>query len=229
METSADIYYHGPVVALDLDDTLFSEREHAVAAYEAVAACAGPDRLPGASRIMAAALDNRENPFTALDNELKAAGIESATNVDTWLREYRSFAPAKLSLYSDAAALLAALRKAGVRMALITDGRSHTQRAKIKALGIADFFHPADIHISEERGHDKREPDNFIAVVHHYPEASKFIYIGDNAAKDFEMPSLLGWDCYRLRCRPGNIHPDADSPDATAIDSLTDILPLLLS
>ena len=61
-------------------------------------------------------------------------------------------------------------------------------------------------------------------MVHHYPEASRFIYVGDNPAKDFVVPAMLGWDTYCLRSRPGNIHPQQECPDAVMVDSLTGIL-----
>lgn len=224
MEVTADIHYHGPVVAFDLDDTLFSERQHAVQAYREIADMDGPNQLPQAFNIMREALDEGRNPFNALDDAMYDRSIGSATGVADWLRTYRAFCPSWLPLYPDAEEVLDALQKANVRMALLTDGRSHTQRAKIQALGIESYFHPADILISEETGYDKTSAENFIALVHHYPEASRFIYIGDNPAKDFEMPSQLGWECYCLRAREGNIHPQPATANATRITHLTDIL-----
>jgi|GEM_PF-2129001 len=223
----SDIYYHGPVVALDLDDTLYSEREHAVAAYRAVAAMpdiASPALSPRVVRVMAAALDRRENPFDALEEMLARDCIATLADTAQRVQVYRSCRPRRLTLYPDARKLLDALRDRGVRCAIVTDGRSATQRGKIRALGIEDRFHPGDILISGETGHDKTEPDNFTALVHHYPEASRFIYIGDNPAKDFDMPAMLGWDTYCLRSRPGNIHPQGECSNAVMVESLTDIL-----
>lgn len=215
-----DIYYHGPVVVFDLDDTLFSEREHAVAAYGAVAAMddivsAGlGDR---AMQVMTRALERRENPFDALQALLPG---DTAARLDT----YRSFTPRTLSPRPGTIETLRALTARGVRCALITDGRSHTQRAKIKALGIAEFFHPDDIIVSGETGHDKSETHNFAAIVHHYPEANRFIYVGDNPARDFYAPHLLGWDTYMLRAQAANIHLQGDAPDGTqTVENLAEV------
>lgn len=227
MDCNADIYYHGPVVAFDLDDTLCSEREHALQAYGAVAAMPGPDCLPEARDVMARALAARENPFDALVAALAEAGIDSPTGIADWLAVYRAYEPERLTLYPDARETLTQLHDRGVRMAVITDGRIRTQRAKIRALGIEDFFHPADVLISEETGHDKHDADNFASLVHHYPEAKRFIYVGDNPAKDFEWPELLGWECYCLAAREGNIHPQDAPSAATVIPSLTLILDTL--
>lgn len=223
----SDIHYHGPVVALDLDDTLYSEREHAVCAYRAVAAMpdiASPALSPRVIQVMTDALDRRENPFDALEQLLERDCIATLADTPQRVQVYRNCRPRCLSLYPDARKLLDALRDRGVRCALVTDGRSATQRGKICALGIEDRFHPQDILISGETGHDKTEPDNFAALVHHYPEASRFIYVGDNPAKDFVVPAMLGWDTYCLRSRPGNIHPQQECPDAVMVDSLTGIL-----
>ena len=224
--TPSDIYYHGPVVVFDLDDTLFSEREHALSAYREV--CRMPDLChPAVSRVafeaMTTALDEGRNPFDALANALEERGIATVATTERRLDVYRSHRPASLTLYPDARRALDLLRDAGVRCAVVTDGRSLTQRAKIEALGIADRFHPADIRISEETGHDKSDPDNFVDIVHHYPEASRFVYVGDNPAKDFDTPAMLGWDTYCLRAREGNIHPQPDTDLATTVDSLVDV------
>lgn len=225
--THANIYYHGPVVALDLDDTLFSEREHAVAAYGAVSRCE-PFCRAGVSAdvlaVMTTALDNRQNPFDAVEEWLSVRGLCMPDDTAARLQIYRQYEPRELTLYPDASVLLEQLHLRGVPMALITDGRSHTQRAKIRALGIEHYFNPVDIFISEETGHDKTDLDNFTALVHHYPEASRFIYVGDNTAKDFSVPSLLGWECYCLRERAGNIHRQGECGDAQIIESLTEII-----
>lgn len=225
-QSSSDIYYHGPVVVFDLDDTLYSEREHALSAYREV--CMMPDLCsPSVSRAayatMRDALDEGRNPFDVLAAMLADRGIATVATTERRLAVYRRHRPKQLTLYPDALAALDMLRDAGVKCAIVTDGRPLTQRAKIAALGIADRFHPADIRISGETGHDKNEPDNFIDIVHHYPEASRFIYIGDNPAKDFDIPAMLGWDVYCLAARPGNIHPQSAPSDAEMVETLTEV------
>lgn len=223
----SEIHYHGPVVVFDLDDTIFSERTHAIDAYHSVAQM---DDIKGAGltqravQVMTRALDKGENPFDAL--QLLLPG-----NTTERLNVYRSHTPQHLTPWPDAADVLQRLTAAGVRCGIITDGRSHTQRAKIKALGIERFFHPADILISGETGHDKTQPANFAAIVHHYPEAASFIYVGDNPARDFLVPQRMGWDTYMLRARPGNIHTQHTPwPEGVhSIESLTELLTLLPS
>ena len=231
MQTASDIYYHGPVIVFDLDDTLYSEYEHAVGAYRAVCSMSDlchPKVRKVALEAMTGALERGENPFDSLEESLAAAGFPSLATVHRRLNVYRHFKPSALTLYPDAKDVLNRLRERNIRMAIVTDGRSFTQSAKIRALGIEDFFHPADILISGETGHDKSEPDNFTAIVHHYPEASRFVYIGDNPARDFDVPLSLGWETFCLRSRKNNIHPQtaealAAIPETRLIDSLNDV------
>ena len=98
-------------------------------------------------------------------------------------------------------------------MALVTDGRSNTQRSKIKALKL-DKYIPADnIYISEEQNADKTQPDSFQSIVRKYPEAKRFIYIGDNERKDFIMPNLLGWKTIKVVWNQDNVHPEYETTD----------------
>lgn len=223
----SDIHYHGPVVVFDLDDTLFSEREHAVSAYGEVA-CMPDLATPALSQrvvaVMTAALDCGHNPFDALAEMLEADRVCTFFTTQQRVEVYRRHRPRRLTLYPDALELLDALRQRGIRCAIVTDGRSLTQRAKLNALGIADRFHPADIIISEESGHDKSETDNFAAIVHHYPEASRFIYIGDNTSKDFVIPEMLGWETVCLLSRGYNIHSQNPAPGQKTVASLCELI-----
>jgi putative hydrolase of the HAD superfamily len=76
------------------------------------------------------------------------------------------------------------------KIAIITDGRSVTQRAKISALSLNDYT--SDIYISEEVGHEKPDPYSFVKIFDKY-RGFQFLYIGDNPQKDFLSPNMLGW------------------------------------
>lgn len=209
-----DIHYHGPVVAFDLDDTLFSEYDWAVGGYRAAAARLHAAVMPQldeeeAAAVMERALRAGENPFDALGFYCAAAGLAPEsfeTALPELLEAYRFHKP-DIDLFDDAVRLLAALSEKGVRTAIVTDGRSRTQRAKIEALGIRDHFHPDDIFISEETGVSKPSVKAFASLVRHYPEASGFCYVGDNPAKDFIGPNMLGWTSILAPERARAIHP----------------------
>lgn len=86
-------------------------------------------------------------------------------------------------------------------LAILTDGRAITQRLKLSALGLENL--PA--YISEEHGSEKPAPERFQAIQRLHP-AQRYVYIGDNPAKDFLAPNQLGWISIGLRGDERNIH-----------------------
>lgn len=200
--------YHGPVVAFDLDDTLFSERDFAHSGFRAAGSLLAStfgDTTDWAA-LMIEAFERGENPFDSLAPELEARGATLAGLLPRLLDAYRSHLP-EISLRHGSAELLDALRARGVRMALITDGRSLTQRNKIRALGLEQYFAPEMIFISEEVGADKLSGEAMERVVRAFPEARQFIYVGDNPAKDFYAANRRGWTTLCLADDGSNIHP----------------------
>ena len=99
---------------------------------------------------------------------------------------------------------LEGLKESDAKLGVISDGRSLTQRNKIKALGLEGFF---DVEIiSEELGSEKPCIKNYEVVMNKYPERKIFIYVGDNPAKDFLAPNQLGWRTVCLKNDGRNIH-----------------------
>jgi putative hydrolase of the HAD superfamily len=94
-------------------------------------------------------------------------------------------------LYPDAHATVDALRDAGVRLALVTNGAAATQRAKIERFELAHRFH--HIQIEGEFGQGKPE----LAVYRHALErlgvdASDAWMVGDNYEWEVVAPQALG-------------------------------------
>ena len=113
-------------------------------------------------------------------------------------------------------AVLAAPGARGETLGLITDGRSNTQRAKIKALGLERFIEPRNILVSGETGFDKTHREPFDMIMMRNPAERRYVYVGDNSAKDFIWPNKLGWLTVQLDDADGvNIHPQSsDRPAA---------------
>ncbi|MDE6010835.1 MAG: HAD family hydrolase [Muribaculaceae bacterium] len=210
-----DISYHGPVVVFDLDDTLFRERDYCRSGFRLIERrlleIFGP-RMLGIGMRMGTLLNRRENYFTLLEMVLAEAGAPDELMPEL-VSAYRSHIPVNLPLAPGAGEMLEALRQRGVVMAIVTDGRSVTQRAKINATGLDRFIAPENIYISEEQGADKTHPDSFRKIVAAYPEASRFIYLGDNARKDFYWPNMLGWSTFMVPRHHDNVHPDYQPVD----------------
>lgn len=189
-------YMSDTVVCFDLDDTLYKEIDFVRSAYKEVANRIGH---PEAAQRMLNWYYEGKDVFLVLIEEY---GLD-LTKADC-INIYRNHIPF-ISLEEGVKETLSIIKSSVAKVGLITDGRSCTQRNKIKSLGLDSFF---DIMvISEEIGSTKSDPRNFQLIMKTYPDLSKFIYVGDNPSKDFETPIQLGWKVFCLLNDGRNIHP----------------------
>lgn len=194
------------IFASDLDDTLFREIDYVHSAYRAIGRELESDGIMTAKEAVDA-LEMAETTARGFDN--LAALIwqnypGSRYDVKWMLNIYRTHKP-DIHLLPGARKLLDTLRNEGVEIALITDGRSNTQRAKIEALGLMEYVKSDNIIISEEVGGDKTTEIPFTTLMARNPSQSSFLYLGDNPAKDFRWPNALGWTTVEL-FSPGWVH-----------------------
>lgn len=229
-----DLGYQKPTVVFDLDDTIFPERDFVFSGYNAIAKLLsekyGLDKSFG-FEILSSSFLAGKNPLDTLLSKLNEEITDTDESVESLLEIYRFHQPV-LTLPASSATILDYLQREGIKMGLVTDGRSRTQRNKICALGIEKYFEPENILISEERGTDKSSPDSFVHFVHRYPNSSRFIYVGDNPRKDFYFPNLLGWQTICLKDKGSNIHSqetdiDEDFAPQIKIDSLDQLINLI--
>lgn len=200
------------LVAFDLDDTLVPEVLFLRSGARYVANWLH-DLFPALDplRIINAvdfAILNRRNHYSAIEELLKEYGLGVKIDMPPVVREMRNHCPDP-DIYRMAPSMLTRLvnlKEAGVRIALVTDGRSVTQRNKIMALGLDRFISPEDIFISEETGHDKMHPDSFLSLMEMHPEVKDFHYVGDNPPKDFLHPSRIGWSTHLADPFPLGVH-----------------------
>lgn len=188
------------LIAFDLDDTIFSEMEFVRSAYRKIASLHGMSLLPG------------------MMSELSIADAFDSTGLppEVFLPIYRNHIP-DISLPSASLYSLVSLRKMGHTLALVTDGRELTQSNKIDALGLRRFIDDADIYISERFGHLKTDGQAFSDLMRRHG-CDHYIYVGDNPAKDFRQPNLMGWTTVCLLDRGENINPqDFDRADVAEL------------
>lgn len=209
------------VVCFDLDDTLYKEINFVESAYREIAVSEKrPDLLPKMMRWQ----KNDDNVFFQFN---KAIGKE--TLISEYLKLYRSHYPT-ISLSAGVEDTLNELRHRGITLGLITDGRSISQRNKIKALGLDRWFDNDNIIISEETKFEKTEEPNFRYFVKKY-RGAEFTYVGDNPKKDFIVPNRLGWKTIMLKDDGRNIHKQEAVPveylpqiTITGIEELLDFI-----
>lgn len=98
---------------------------------------------------------------------------------------------AEYTLYPDAHATLDALRDAGVKLALVTNGRGETQRAKIERFDLAHRFD--HIQIEGEFGRGKPEHDVYHNALARLGCAARDAWmVGDNIEWEVVTPQRLG-------------------------------------
>lgn len=201
------------VIGFDLDDTLVPEVLFILSGIHFIAHFIH-ERLPSIpeQRIiscMEAAVMTRNNHYSALEKLISDYDLSHDVDMNEIVTAFRNHKPDP-TIYHSSPSLLVLLRKLkenrDIRMVLITDGRSLTQRNKIKAAGLDTIFENADIYISEETRRDKTYPDTFLRVMEKHAGAKEFHYIGDNPAKDFLHPSRLGWHVHKVHGFPLMVH-----------------------
>lgn len=191
---------HRTFFVFDLDDTLFQEVDFLRSAYRAIARNIYEHSGEDIFEEMFARYKNKENVFAWIVSRY-GSEVPDLT-LDRLLKAYREHMP-EINLSRETRDFLDKLHSNETRMGLITDGRSITQRNKLKALGISHYF--SDIIISEEFGSEKPDPRNFLYFQEKYP-GSEFYMVADNTKKDFIIPGSLGWTSICIKDAGQNIH-----------------------
>jgi len=198
------------VIVLDLDDTLYLERDYARSGFAAVG-----DHLRGRLGI-ADAGDRAWSHFEQgrrgdlFNRVLADAGVAADPDLIRELVEvYRSHRPT-VTLLPDAEAFIERALAAGRVLALISDGPIAAQSAKVEALALRRWFNPVILTDAWGREFWKPHERAYQAVMdqHGRPPADH-VYIGDNPLKDFHAPRRLGWNTIRIR-RAGGEHAAAE-------------------
>ena len=181
------------VLVLDLDDTLYSELDYLKSGYHKIASelSANSSHL---YELMINKYNNSEDVFSFLVNEYNVG-------MQYLLDAYRFHIP-NIKLYPDVDKVLN-YYSGNSEVAIVTDGRSKTQRNKISALGLTHIL--TSIVISEEVQTEKPCRKNFEKVMLE-TTGNEYIYIGDNLKKDFITPKDMGWTTICLRDKGNNIH-----------------------
>lgn len=182
-------------IIFDLDDTLMYEVDYLKSAYREIASIVDPEIQEKLYEEMFSKYQRGENAFEFLNIQY------SKFEVKDLLEIYRNHFP-KIQLNKDTQELLLNLKNQGYKIGLITDGRSVTQRNKLKALGVEAIFDK--VIVSEEFGSTKPDQKNYLIFIEEGIE--DYYYIADNPKKDFITPNKLGWISICLLDNGQNIH-----------------------
>lgn len=213
-----------------MDDTLFPEQAFVFSAFEAVGGYAFKNW--GAVGLAAQAIElfqagQRKDIF---QQAYKRLGLEplSATQANELLLAYRTHAPETLPWFPDAYRVVQALSRQ-FSLSLISDGFLPTQRNKASALGVERWIR--DPIFTEELGreHWKPSPKAFELVMQRHP-GKNFMYVADNASKDFIAPNALGWRTVQISRPDGQYRDTPPAPRGQpqeVIANLDELIPLL--
>lgn len=194
-------------IVFDLDDTLFKERDFLISAYRHIADILAYQNASSEEIFQFmydAYVHNKDVFFEVLKK------IKTEITKEDLLSEYRCHYP-YIKMDSKTEELFEYLKEKGVEIGLLTDGRSITQRNKIRALGLFNYIKNSNIIISEEFGSEKPSPLNYKYFESQYPSITNFVYVGDNPQKDFVTPNKLGWKTFGLLDNGENIHKQVDT------------------
>ncbi|HMG67577.1 MAG TPA: HAD family hydrolase [Chitinophagaceae bacterium] len=209
-----------PMVIFDLDDTLFPEIEFLKSAFKEISTYVFEKTGFDVYDNMLKVYFQKENVFEWLIDRYKSHIPECDLNF--LLNMYRNHVPT-LKLVKETSGFLEKLHYRKIKMGLITDGRSTSQRNKLRALGIEYYF--SDIIISEEFGSEKPNANNYLFFEKKNP-GHTFYFIGDNTSKDFIIPAELGWKMICVKDNGSNIHKqdlDPSIKDIKLISSFDEI------
>lgn len=208
-------FMYKPVICFDLDDTLYKEQDFLKSAFQEIAvyveSCINVP-YENIYNVLISAFQNNKNAFDALNEQYNIH-----IPIETYLKIYREHKPNILPL-PGVLEMLAFFKNKGSILGLISDGRSVTQRNKIKSLKIECFFNDDNIIISEEFGTSKPSKSNYQYFSDRYP-GRQFFYIGDNTHKDFVVPNELGWTSICLLDDGNNIHQQDFLGDESCLPS----------
>lgn len=195
-------------VVFDLDDTLYPERQFALCGFRACARWAEVELgLTELEADMTRLLDaGHLGKVFALVLEKRLSGAHRPQHVQSLIAAYRA-AEVELRLFDDADW---ALRHYGAigPLGLITDGTHAMQLKKVRALALEPRFQEivyTDL-LGQDRVFAKPHPRAFEMIEAALGTSNgRFVYVGDNPAKDFITPNQRGWISVQV-VREGGIH-----------------------
>lgn len=189
----------GCAVIFDLDDTLYKERDFVISGFRVVAELVAGQEANALHERMVQLFDQRAGDVLEIVRQEFAIETDKSQLIQT-IREHQP----SIRLSNELKQLLTSLTEKGHPLGLITDGRSVTQRNKIRALSLQSWIN--EIAISEEVGAEKPLPKSFLRMQETF-SGHPLAYVGDNLRKDFVAPNKLGWTTVCLLADEWNVHP----------------------
>lgn len=195
------------VVVLDVDDTVYLERDYVRSGFSAVGE-SWPEITGLADTLWQGFLDGVRGD--AFNRALQHHQVHpTPERVAAMVACYRSHHP-NIAPEPDVRRFL---DRAGERpVAVITDGPAESQRAKVEALGLVGRAYPVILTADLGPGRSKPSPVPYELVEETLGvDSSRCWYVGDNPTKDFSTPLDRSWQAVRVN-RTGALHHGVPTP-----------------
>ncbi|SER46987.1 HAD hydrolase-like protein [Lachnobacterium bovis] len=207
------------VVIFDLDNTLYREIDYIKSGCAAVAQQATTIFKEAVySQVYDELVSDTLSKKPAIRNLVKkfASGLPQKRQFDLtqlFLNTYRNHDP-KIGITQETIEVIETLKKHGISIGIVTDGRSEVQRKKLAKLGLMNDSRISEILLTDELAGKNGNPSIFrkpnplpfeilklrFGVPYHC-----MIFVGANMQKDFEAPQRLGMRCLHFNNSKGNI------------------------
>lgn len=194
-------------VVFDLDDTLYKEKSYNLSGLNAVSLFVKSTYGVNLGNLLC---EWQQSGIKDIWQNLCHYLNVSQSVKESFLWVYRLHLP-DIFLAPATQETLGLIQESAAGIAILTDGRSTTQRLKITALGLEKL----PVFISEDWQSEKPDAKRFVEISRQF-KAENYIYIGDNPKKDFKAPNELGWHTIGLLGNEQNIH-------SQSIENLEDI------
>lgn len=191
-------------ILFDIDDTLFSTTEFArKARRNAVRAMiqAGLDVpeevvLRELDEVLAEFSSNYEHHFDKLIQRLRPSclkGLNSALIVAAGVAAYHDTKFRELAPFDDVFPLFNDLKRAGMRLGVVTHGWTVKQAEKLVRLGLVTYLDPRAVFISDQIGISKPNPKLYATALADLGlPANEVMYVGDSPEHDIAPPQSIG-------------------------------------
>ncbi len=218
-------------ILFDIDDTLFSTTEFArKARSNAVHAMvkAGLDLpeevvMKELEEVLAEFSSNYEHHFDKLLMRLRPPSlsrVNPALIVAAGVVAYHDTKFRELFPFDDVIPFFAALRRANMRLGVLTHGWTVKQAEKLVRLGLVPYLEPTAVFISDQIGISKPNPKLWsVALADMRLIPAEVMYVGDSPEHDIAPPRSLGmatvWSARAARRTPQTtgIEPDHSVQD----------------
>jgi len=188
-------------VLFDLDDTLYEEKQFVMSGFNAVSLFLSRKNNIDHNKIFNILKDDFDNGLRKKNFNILLEKLGPKNDVSELIKIYREHFP-KISLYPDSKGILEHLKNK-FKLGLITDGYPLTQKNKISALNIKNYFQVIVINdISLNESKLKMSPFGK-AIKKVNVKTQSIIYVGDNPLKDFNTAKKMGIQTCRVKREHG--------------------------